>query len=85
MQCSSFNQKNFVCRVRPSLPGYRIIFIWQMFMQGWGCGRCKHCAAFLYQLCEYKTCTDILQKWHVPGESEIMGQIFFFKINIYKS
>ena len=45
------------------------------------CGHCKHCAALLHQLCEYiqldlkhapddKTCTDILQKWHVPSEKE---------------
>ena len=52
------------------------------------CGRCKHCAALLYQLCEYiqldlkcvpddKTCTDILQKWHVPSESGNNGAILF--------
>ena len=44
-----------------------------------GSGCCKHVAALLYQLVEfkqlnldfipdYKTCTDQLQQWHVPGE-----------------
>ena len=44
-----------------------------------GCGgSCKHVGAALYQLVEYrqldikvvpdvKTCTDILQKWHIRG------------------
>ena len=52
------------------------------------CGRCKHCAALLYQLCECvqldlkcvpddKTCTDILQKWHGPSESGNTGAILF--------
>jgi hypothetical protein len=42
-------------------------------------GCCKHVAATLYQLVEYKqlnlksvpeekACTDVLQKWHIPGE-----------------
>jgi len=44
-------------------------------------GCCKHVAAVLYQLVEFrqlnlekvpddKTCTDILQQWHVPGEGK---------------
>ena len=43
-------------------------------------GLCKHAAAVLYQLVEYrelcptcvphdKACTDVLQAWHVPGEA----------------
>ena len=51
-----------------------------------GCGGCcKHVGAALYQLVEYrqldikvapddKTCTDILQKWHVPGEGQNQEQ-----------
>ena len=52
------------------------------------CGRCNHCAALLYQLCEYiqlglkcdlddKTFIDILQKWHVPSESGNTGATLF--------
>ena len=45
----------------------------------------KHVGAALHQLVEYrqldikvapddKTCTDILQKWHVPGEGQNQEQ-----------
>ena len=51
-------------------------------------GCCKHVSAALYQLVEYrelnlksvpedKTCTDLLQKWHVPGEAANTEAILF--------
>ena len=58
------------------------------------CGHCKHCAALLHQLCEYiqldlkyapddKTCTDILQKWHVPVKRKIEKfNLFIYLLNI---
>ena len=64
------------------------------------CGRCKHCVALLYQLCEYiqldlkclpddETCTDVLQKWHVPSESGsnwaiLFSELTFIKVNQQK-
>ena len=65
-------------------------------MQGWGCVRCKHCAALLYQLCEYiqldlkcvsddKTFTDILQKCYVSSESGNTGAILFSKLTFIKA
>ena len=54
-------------------------------MQGWGCGRCKHCAALLYQLYEYKTCTNILQKRHVTCESGNNGTNLFSKLTFIKA
>ena len=52
------------------------------------CGCCKHAAASLYQLVDFKelnlksvtddkTCTELLQKWHVPGEKENTEAILF--------
>ena len=60
------------------------------------CGRWKHCAALLYQLCEYiqldlkcvpddKTCTDILQKWHKPTESGNTGAILISELTFIKA
>ena len=51
-------------------------------------GCCKHVAAVLYQLCEYKeldlkivpddkTCTEILQTWNIPGETKNNKAILF--------
>ena len=60
-------------------------------------GRCKHCAALLYQLCEYiqlglksvpddKTCTDTLQQWHVPGEYDDNNDVILFSdLTFYKA
>ena len=62
-----------------------------------GCGRCcKHVGAVLYQLVEYrqlginvvpddKTCTDIFQKWHVPGEGQNQEPIEFSELQSYKA
>ena len=59
-------------------------------------GRCKHCPALFYQMCECiqldlksvpddKTCTDILQKWHVPGESGNSGAVLFSELTFIKA
>ena len=59
-------------------------------------GCCKHVAAALYQLVEYKTltlksvpddktCTDILQKWHVPGEASNEYPIKFADLSFHKA
>ena len=63
-------------------------------------GCCKHVAAVLYQLVEYtqlclssiptdKTCTDVLQIWHVPGEAAndqptLFSTLRFVKENLRK-
>ena len=63
-------------------------------------GCCKHVAAVLYQLVEYtqlclssiptdKTCTDVLQIWHVPGEAAndqptLFSNLRFVKENLRK-
>ena len=60
------------------------------------CGRRKHCAALLCQLCEYiqldfkcvpddKTCTDILQKWYVPNESGNNRTILFSELTFIRA
>ena len=62
---------------------------------GYG-GCCKHVGPALYELVEYrqldikvlldnKTCTDILQKWHVPGEVQNQGPIKFSELQFYKA
>ena len=62
----------------------------------WTCGRCKHYATLLYQLCEYiqldlkcvqddKTCTVILQKSHAPSESRNNGAILFSELTFIKA
>lgn len=59
-------------------------------------GCCKHVAAILYQLVEYrqlnlrsvpddKSCTDVLQKWHVPGEGENIEPIKFSELTFEKA
>jgi hypothetical protein len=59
-------------------------------------GCCKHVAASLYQLVDYKeldikvvpeteTCTDVLQIWHVPGESSNSEAILFSNLNFEKA
>ena len=59
-------------------------------------GCCKHVAAVLYQLVEYrelnlktvpddKTCTDVLQKWHVPGEATSTNPIKFSDLTFAKA
>ena len=59
-------------------------------------GCCQHVAAVLYQLVEYrqlnlntvpddKTCTDILQRWHVPGEGKNDTPIEFSELTFYKA
>ena len=62
-----------------------------------GCGgSCKHVGVALYQLFEYrqldtklvpdnKTCTDILQKWHLPGEGQYQEPIKFSELQLYKA
>ena len=62
-----------------------------------GCGGCcNHVDAALYQLGEYwqlnikvvpdnKTCTDILQKWHVPGEGQNQNPIKFSELQFFKA
>ena len=62
-----------------------------------GCGGCsKHVGAALYQLVEYlqldikavsddKTCTDILQKWHVPQERQNQEPKKFTILQFYKA
>ena len=62
-----------------------------------GCaGCCKHVGVALYQLVEYrqldtevvpddKTCTDILQKWHVTGEGQYQEPIKFSELQSYKA
>jgi len=64
-------------------------------------GCCKHVAAALYQLVDYKqmevksvpsdkTCTDVLQKWHVPSnksssnEAVLFSDLTFLKANADK-
>ena len=65
-------------------------------MQGWACGHCKHCATLFYQLREYiqlelksvsddKTCTDIVQTWHVPSESGNTTAIIFSELAFIKA
>ena len=57
---------------------------------------CKHVGAVLYQPVEYKelnltvvpenkTCTDILQKWHVPGEGQNKMPIKISELTFYKA
>lgn len=59
-------------------------------------GSCKHVAATLYQLVEYKeldiksvpadkTCTDVLQAWHIPGEGSNTGALKFSALTFYKA
>lgn len=59
-------------------------------------GCCKHVAAAFYQLIDYKelavksvpsdkTCTDILQKWHVPGEKANDEAILFSNLIFEKA
>ena len=59
-------------------------------------GCCKHVAASLYQLVDYKeldikvvpeteTCTDVLQIWHVPGKSSNSKAILFSNLNFEKA
>lgn len=59
-------------------------------------GCCKHVAAALYQLVEYKelnlksvpiqeTCTEKLQTWHVPGESANKEAILFSDLTFEKA
>eukprot|EP00794_Sanderia_malayensis_P012567 gene12567-13854_t len=58
-------------------------------------GSCKDVAAVLYQLVEYrqlclkcvpddKTCTDVLQKWHVPGEATNDQPVMFSDLKFIK-
>ena len=59
-------------------------------------GCCKHVAASLYQLVDYKeldikvvpeteTCTDVLQIWYMPGESSNSKAILFSNLNFEKA
>ena len=59
-------------------------------------GCCKHVSAVLYQLVEYrelelksvpddKTCTDILQQWHIPGETSNNEAILFSNLTFEKA
>ena len=59
-------------------------------------GCCKHVAAVLYQLVDFKeldlksipddkTCTDLLQKWHVPGEKQNTEPILFSELTFEKA
>ena len=59
-------------------------------------GCCKHVAATLYQLVDYKelnaktvpddkTCTDILQQWHVPGEAPNLEAVLFSNLTFEKA
>ena len=59
-------------------------------------GCCKHVAAVLYQLVDYKesatksvpddkTCTDILQQWHVTGEGKNINPIKFTDLTFEKA
>ena len=59
-------------------------------------GCCKHVAAALYQLVDYKeldiksvpddkTCTDLLQQWHVPGEAANTEAILFSNLTFQKA
>ena len=59
-------------------------------------GCCKHVAAVLYQLVDYrqlnvqsvpedKTCTDLLQQWHVPGEGGNVEPIKFLALTFEKA
>jgi len=59
-------------------------------------GCCKHVAALLYQLVDYKqldmkvvpddkTWTDVLQKWHVPGEGPNIEPIKFSDLTFEKA
>ena len=59
-------------------------------------GCCKHAAASLYQLVDFKelnlksvtddkTCTELLQKWHVPGEKENTEAILFSELTFEKA
>ena len=57
-------------------------------------GCCKHVAAVLFQLNEYKqlnlnsvpfdkTCTEVLQQWHVPAEGKNSEPIKLSKVYIF--
>ena len=59
-------------------------------------GCCKHVAAVLFQLNEYKqlnlnsvpfdkTCTEVLQQWHVPAEGKNSEPIKLSKVSFEKS
>lgn len=61
-----------------------------------GCGCCKHVAATLYQCVEYKqlgiksvpvekTCTGVLQKWHIPGEGASNDCLKFSDLTFQKA
>ena len=58
-------------------------------------GCCKHVAAVLYQLVDYKeldvksvppdkTCTEVLQQWHVPGEKQNSEAVLFSELTFEK-
>ena len=73
----------------------------EIFYAKWNCragagGCCKHVAAALYQLVDYKlanfksipddkTCTDVLQQWHVPGEGLNTEAILFENLTFDKA
>ena len=59
-------------------------------------GCCKHVAAALYQLIDFKmcgvksipddkTCTDILQQWNIPGEQKQTNALPFENLNFEKA
>ena len=59
-------------------------------------GCCKHVAAALYQLIDFKmcgvksipddeTCTDILQQWNIPGEQKQTNAVPFENLNFEKT
>ena len=59
-------------------------------------GCCKHVAAALYQLVDFKelhaktvpdnkNCTDVLQRWHVPGEAANLEAILFSNLTFEKA
>ena len=80
-------EKNDLSCTDPSFWYCSVILI---VKQGSGC--CKHVAAALYQLIDFKmcevksipddkTCTDILQQWNIPGEQKQTNAVPFENLN----